>query len=216
MSSNPSQQPSISRLLKATAIALTAACVLLVTTILPAEYGIDPTGIGAKLGLNKLDAAAAAAVEPVVSNQAAPVKQQVFDSNTSGEEKLDAVGQPVKAIDAKAVTKHEGDFRTETMTVTIAPNKGAEIKTKMKAGDSFVFHWEASGGEVASDMHGDRLNAAEGEYTSYWIDTPRTSASGSFTAAFDGKHGWYWLNRSNKPVVITVKVSGFQTELFRP
>ena len=215
MSSNSSQHPSVPRLLKATAIALTAACVLLVTTILPAEYGIDPTGIGAKLGLNKLDAAAAA-VEPVVSKEPAPVKQQVFDSNTSGEEKLDAVGQPVKAIDAKAVTKHEGDFRTETMTVTIAPSKGAEIKTKMKAGDSFVFHWEASGGEVASDMHGDRLNAAEGEYTSYWIDTPRTSASGSFTAAFDGKHGWYWLNRSNKPVVITVKVSGFQTELFRP
>ena len=216
MSSNPSQQPSISRLLKVTAIALTAACVLLVTTILPAEYGIDPTGIGAKLGLNKLDAAAAAAVEPVVSKQAAPVKQQVVQSKTSGEEKLDAVGQPVKAIDAKAVTKHEGDFRTETMTVTIAPSKGAEIKTKMKAGDSFVFHWEASGGEVASDMHGDRLNAAEGEYTSYWIDTPKTSASGSFTAAFEGKHGWYWLNRGDKPVVITVNVSGFQTALFRP
>ena len=215
MSSNPSQQPSISRLLKATAIALTAACVLLVTTILPAEYGIDPTGIGAKLGLNKLDAATSTA-EPVVSKTPAPEKQQVVESNTAGEEKLDAVGQPVKAIDAKAVTKQEGDFRTETMTVTIAPNKGAEIKTKMKAGDSFVFHWEASGGEVASDMHGDRLNAKEGEYTSYWIDTPRKSASGSFTAAFEGKHGWYWLNRGEKPVVITVKVSGFQSALFRP
>lgn len=215
MSSNPSQHPSTPRLLKATAIALIVACVLLITTVLPAEYGIDPTGIGARLGLNKLDAAAAAA-EPVVSKATAPEKQQVVESNTSGEETLDAVGQPVKAIDATGVTKHEGDFRTETMTVSIAPNKGAEIKTKMKAGDSFVFHWEVSGGEVASDMHGDRLNAAEGEYTSYWIDTPRTSASGSFTAAFEGKHGWYWLNRGDKPVVITVKVSGFQTELFRP
>ena len=215
MSSNPSQHPSISRLLKATAIALTAACILLVTTVLPAEYGIDPTGIGARLGLNKLDATAAAA-DPVVSKATAPEKQQVVESNTSGEEKLDAVGQPVKAIDAAAVTKHGSDFRSETMTVTIAPNKGAEIKTKMKAGDSLVFHWEASGGEVASDMHGDRLNAAEGEYTSYWIDTPRTSASGSFTAAFEGKHGWYWLNRGDKPVVITVKVSGFQSALFRP
>ena len=215
MSSNPSQHPSISRLLKATAIALIVACILLVTTVLPAEYGIDPTGIGARLGLNKLDATTATA-EPVVSKTPAPEKQQVVESNAPGEEKLDAVGQPVKAIDARAVTKHEGDFLTETMTVTIAPNKGAEIKTKMKAGDSLVFHWEASGGEVASDMHGDRLNAAEGEYTSYWIDTPRTSASGSFTAAFEGKHGWYWLNRGDKPVVITVKVSGFQSALFRP
>ena len=215
MSSNPSQHPSTARLLKATAIALIVACVLLVTTILPAEYGIDPTGIGARLGLNKLNAAAAP-VEPDVSKKTAPEKQQVTESNISGVEKLDAVGQPVKPIDDTVVTKHEGDIRTETMTVTIAPNKGAEIKTKMKAGDSFVFYWEASGGEVASDMHGDKLNAAEGEYTSYWIDTPRTSASGSFTAAFEGKHGWYWLNRGDKPVTLTVKVSGFQTELFRP
>ena len=215
MSSNPSQHPSTARLLKATAIALIVACVLLVTTILPAEYGIDPTGIGARLGLNKLNAAAAP-VEPVVSKKTAPEKQQVTESNISGVEKLDAVGQPVKPIDDTVVTKHEGDIRTETMTVTIAPNKGAEIKTKMKAGDSFVFYWEASGGVVASDMHGDKLNAAEGEYTSYWIDTPRTSASGSFTAAFEGKHGWYWLNRGDKPVTLTVKVSGFQAELFRP
>ena len=215
MSSIQSAHPSIKSLLKATAIAIVVASVLLITTVLPAEYGFDPTGIGAKLGLNKLDAAAAA-TPPVVNNTPVQEKLPVADNNTSGEENLDAVGQPVKPIDDTVVTQHESDFRTETMTVTIAPNKGAEIKTKMKAGDSFVFYWEASGGEVASDMHGDKLNAAEGEYTSYWIDTPRKSASGSFTAAFEGKHGWYWLNRNDKPVVITVKVSGFQTELFRP
>ena len=208
--------PPIKRLLKATAIAIITASVLLITIVLPAEYGIDPTGIGARLGLNKLEAAAAAAAEPVVSKDTAPQKQQLSENNTSSEEKLDAVGQPVKPIDDTVITKHEGDFRTETMTVTIAPSKGIEIKTKMKAGDSFVFYWEASGGEVASDMHGDKLNAADGEYTSYWIDKPRASASGAFTAAFEGKHGWYWLNRGDKPVTLTVKVSGFQTELFRP
>lgn len=207
--------PPIKRLLKATAIAIITASLLLITIVLPAEYSIDPTGIGAKLGLNKLgDAATTAAL--AVSKEAAPEKQKVVESSTSSEEKLDAVGQPIKPIDDTVVTKHEGDFRTETMTVTIAPSKGVEIKTKMKAGDSFVFYWEANGGEVASDMHGDKLNAADGEYTSYWIDTPRASASGAFTAAFEGKHGWYWLNRGDKPVILTVKVSGFQSELFRP
>lgn len=216
MSIKQSQHPSLQRLLKATAIAIVVASVLLITTVLPAEYGFDPTGIGAKLGLNKLGEAAAA-TQPVVNETPVPAKQPVAADNTvPGEEKLDAVGQPIKPIDDTVVSKHEGDFRTETMTVTIAPNKGAEIKTKMKAGDSFVFHWEVSGGEVASDMHGDKLNAAEGEYTSYWIANPRASASGSFTAAFEGKHGWYWLNRGDKPVTVTVKVSGFQTELFRP
>jgi len=214
MSSIQTPHPTVKSLLKATAIAIIVGGLILVTTVLPAEYGIDPTGIGARLGLNKIGEAA----EATSTNESNPAeaKIDVVDNDKAGEEKLDAVGQPVKAIDDTVVIKHEGDFRTETMTVTIAPNKGAEIKAKMKAGDSFVFYWEASGGEVASDMHGDKLNAADGEYTSYWIDKPRKSASGSFTAAFEGKHGWYWLNSGDKPVTLTLKVSGFQTELFLP
>ena len=43
--------PSTRKLLKSTALAVLVACVLLVTVVMPAEYGIDPTGIGNVLGL---------------------------------------------------------------------------------------------------------------------------------------------------------------------
>jgi hypothetical protein len=46
--------PSTASLLKSTAIALGAAGVLLVTVVLPAEYGIDPTRIGGMLGLTSM------------------------------------------------------------------------------------------------------------------------------------------------------------------
>ena len=45
---------STSNLLKALGIALAVAVVLFVTTVLPAEYAIDPTGIGRAIGLYDL------------------------------------------------------------------------------------------------------------------------------------------------------------------
>jgi hypothetical protein len=46
--------PSRRTIVKATVIALAVALVLLVTIVLPAEYGIDPLGSGSALGLNGL------------------------------------------------------------------------------------------------------------------------------------------------------------------
>ena len=43
--------PTTKQLLKASGIATAVAAVLLITAVLPAEYGIDPTGIGERLGL---------------------------------------------------------------------------------------------------------------------------------------------------------------------
>ena len=202
MSNIPSEVPSTRRLLKATAIAIAVAGVILVTTVLPAEYGIDPTGVGSRLGLDVLASTAEAAEMPPAANATAAAE-------------LDAVGQPAKPVEASVVNKRDGKYRSETLSLTLAPGKGAEIKAAMKTGDGMVFHWSASG-DVAVDMHGERTGAAKDEYTSYWIEKVQRQASGSFTAPFDGSHGWYWLNRSSEPVTVQVEVSGFQEKLYRP
>ena len=202
MSNIPSEVASTRRLLKATAIAIAVAGVILVTTVLPAEYGIDPTGVGSRLGLGVLASTAEAAeLTPAATSTA--------------EAKLDAVGQPAKPVAASVVSKREGKYRSETLSLTLPPGKGAEIKAAMKTGDGMVFHWSASG-DVAVDMHGERTGAAKDEYTSYWIEKAQRQAAGSFTAPFDGSHGWYWLNRSSEPVTVQVEVSGFQEKLYRP
>ena len=46
--------PAPRTLLRSTIIALFAAFVLLTTVVLPAEYGIDPTGVGQLLGLKRM------------------------------------------------------------------------------------------------------------------------------------------------------------------
>lgn len=194
---------SNAQLLKAALVAGAIAAVVLVTAILPAEYGIDPTGLGDRMGLTVLDPddapAAPEATTPVVA--VAPA--------------LDAVGQPLKPVQAALVSKRDRAYRKDTLSLTLAPGKGAEIKAAMKSGDGFVFHWTASS-EVAVDMHGEPTGAVDDEYTSYWIEPALREGAGTFTANFDGTHGWYWLNRGTGEVTVEVEVSGFQERLFVP
>ena len=205
MSQANHELPSTRRLLKATAIAIAVAGVILVTTVLPAEYGVDPTGIGARLGLGVLSGSADAAELPAAAKPGEP----------DPEPALDAVGQPLKPVEGATVSKHQSAYREETLSLTLPPGEGAEIKAMMRTGDTLVFHWNATG-EVAVDMHGERTDAAKDEYTSYWIEKIQKEASGTFTAPFDGSHGWYWLNRGKAPVTVQVTVAGFQEKLYRP
>jgi len=201
MSQIQNELPSTRRLLQATAVAVAVAGVILVTAVLPAEYGIDPTGIGAALGLNVLASSAEAPELPATT--------------TPTDAPLDAVGQPVKPVDATVVSKRESAYRQDTLSLTLPPGEGAEIKAAMRTGVGLVFHWTATG-EVAVDMHGERTGAAKDEYTSYWIEKSQKEASGTFTAPFDGTHGWYWVNRGTEPVTVRVEVAGFQQKLFLP
>ena len=46
--------PSSKKLIKSTVVAAVSAVVVLVTCVMPAEYAIDPTGVGKFLGLTKM------------------------------------------------------------------------------------------------------------------------------------------------------------------
>ena len=52
--STPDPRPDARRLMRSTAIAAVAASLILVTVVLPAEYGIDVTRVGRVLGLTQM------------------------------------------------------------------------------------------------------------------------------------------------------------------
>ena len=186
--------PSPEKLIKAIVFALIVAGVILIAIVLPAEYGIDPTRIGSKLGLTALSATQSSV--KVVS----PVNETV---------------EPGQQLLTSAVVISEVPFQSKEMSITLAADEGTEIKALMKKGEQFVFSWTTDGGKVNVDMHGEKPNAGE-EFTSYWIDEKQSSANGTFVAPFDGSHGWYWHNRTDKPVTIKLKVSGFYNKLYQP
>ncbi|MFP5336973.1 MAG: hypothetical protein ACLGIW_00500 [Gammaproteobacteria bacterium] len=189
MNTNPSPlHPTTPQLLKATAGAALIAAVLLVIAVLPAEYGRDPTGLGRILGLTALNAVAPA------------------------EASLNPTGTPPTA--QNAVIPSETPFQNGEMQVTLRPGEGTEVKALMQSGEALVFSWTADA-PVNFDMHGEKPNDGN-NYTSYWRDRAQTSAHGSFTAPYDGTHGWYWKNPGTMPVNVTVKVSGYYQKLYQP
>ncbi|WP_211466746.1 transmembrane anchor protein [Collimonas silvisoli] len=188
--------PTLPQLRKATGIAIVAAAAILIAFVLPAEYGIDVTGIGKALEIKKLGADSAQAPSSPVAATAA------------------VTAAAANAPEATLI-KSRTPFNESEMSLTLQPNEGGEIKALMQQGEHFVYAWSAEGGKVTVDMHGERPNAGK-EFTRYWKEKQQAGDQGSFVAPFDGIHGWFWRNHSDKPVTIKVKVSGFFEKLYVP
>jgi len=188
----PADLPSSADLARATILAALAAAVLLVVVVLPAEYGIDPTGIGPVLGLYREPAPEA---EPLPANSAA--------------------GSGTAAAGAGSLFTSPTPYRSDEMSITLAPGEGAEIKAQMAAGERLVYSWTATGNGVDVDMHGEAADGTGGD-RSYQAGEFQSSGHGAFEAPMAGNHGWFWQNLNDDPVTVTVKTAGFYTRLFRP
>jgi hypothetical protein len=191
--------PTSAHLLRSTLIAFVTAAVLLVTVVMPADYGIDPTGIGRLLNLTEMgeikkelaaEAAADAAAQPAgvaaaTAVQASPVAP---------------VASPSAAPAAEAP---KPVWRDETR-ITLKPGEGIEIKLSMNKDARALFAWTVQGGVVNFDTHGDAL----GRSISYEKGRGVASDEGELVAAFDGKHGWFWRNRGNASVTLLLQTGG--------
>jgi hypothetical protein len=179
--------PSTKSLIKATGAAAVIGLLVLIIAILPAEYGIDPTGLGQKMGLTMLSQTEAAV----------PASPEAASSSDN-----------LLALSGGPVWKTQSTLSSDTTTVTLKPDEGLEVKAIMNAGDRIVFDWASEGGPVNFDMHGERFNDGD-NFTSYWQGRNEPAANGAFEAPFDGTHGWYWRNRGDETVTIVLQTSGF-------
>jgi len=204
--------PSTAQLLRSTIIAAIIACVLLVTVVMPSEYAIDPTGVGRALGLTQMgevkiqlaeearaDEAAAQTPTPLPAENIAAAPAAPPTTTATPAEVIPAPEQP--AAPEQAALQHE-------MSITLSPNQGAEVKLEMKQGAKVNYSWTANGGVVNYDTHGDPYNAPRDFYHGYGKGRSTAEDSGVLEAAFDGKHGWFWRNRTSKPVTVTLRTQG--------
>ncbi len=160
------QTLSTQALIKSTVIAFFIAILVLISIILPAEYNIDPTGIGEKLGLTAL-------AQPVANNET--------------------------SVGFKQSSDH--------VEVIVPAGRGVEYKFAMQKHQKMKYEWQTDGEALYFDLHGEPEGDTTGYFESYAIATLQ-KMEGSFTAPFSGSHGWYWKNKSNKPVSVQLKVNG--------
>ena len=208
--------PTSARLVRSTVIAFITAAVLLVTVVMPADYGIDPTGIGRVLNLTQMgeikqqlaadaaaDAAGTAAIKPAAAATAVVVQATALQPS-GNVVPAETVAAPIQAPQPKAEWRDETPF-------TLKPGEGTEIKLKMVEGGKAQYTWVVKGGTVNFDTHGD----ATLKSISYEKGRGVASKEGVLVAAFTGNHGWYWRNRGQSDVQVVLRTRGEYSELKR-
>lgn len=193
--------PTTKQLLKATAGAAVAAAAILFAVILPAEYAIDPTGIGRTLGLTQMG----------------EIKQQLAAEAEADElaQTSSSASQAAPAASTMPATSDSAASKNDVTRVALAPGEGAEVKVTAQKGARVAFAWSVEGGHVNFDTHGDPVDAPRGFYHGYGKGKQSTGQQGELVAAFDGKHGWFWRNRSGQPVVVTLRTEGQYADIKR-
>ena len=174
--------------------AAAAAFVILFAGILPAEYNRDPLGLGKLAGTGKLWAPAEQIVTPV-SRPGAP-----------------AAGAP-------ASQSYPTPFRSDVVDVPLKgggdPERGDEVEYKVhvKKGGSYVNSWDAPGiadpEEFYTEFHGHTLAKGAAMTVAYYRKATGSKDNGVLTAPFDGVHGWFFQNQSEKPVTVRLRIAGF-------
>ena len=187
--------PSSQKLIKSTILAAISAVVLLFTVVLPAEYGIDPTGVGKLLRLTEMGQIKQQLAEEAAADAAGLVATGTSDIDNMTEQTINTTPTDTTVAD--------GQWRDE-IPFTLTPGEGIEIKMKMSEGDKANYSWAVTGGEVNFDTHGDAL----GKAISYEKGRGVASDEGVLEAAFTGNHGWFWRNRGDSDVQVVLRTRG--------
>ena len=191
--------PSTRQLLRSTAIAAAVALLILFTVVLPAEYAIDPTRVGRALGLTQMGETKIRLAREASNEEAAPAAARVHPGASAPTLAAPAVAVP--AVSAPAAGTHE-------ISVTLKPGQAAEVKVEMRKGAQIKYRWTADGGRVNFDTHGDPYGAPQSFYHGYGKGRGAEGDQGVLEAAFDGFHGWFWRNRTDESVTVTLRVQG--------
>lgn len=173
-------------------------------------------GLGALIGVSLVDdqvvteESAAADEVAVASTGGAPVFRYLAPENVTVEH--DEFGQAVPLASGENFITREAAPKSETLEFTLDADASVEYKAIMKQGDSIAFRWSTDGGEAYYDFHA-HDDAFGPEFFSRYDEGEGTERSGAIVAAYDGQHGWFWLNLEGEPTTITLEVSGFFDEV---
>jgi hypothetical protein len=182
------------RLALAAGGAILVAGLVLVMFIMPAEFAVDPLGVGTRLGLLDLG---------ITGQQVEALEQAAASGGGAGQ--------------ATIVVPQERAFNSETVEFTLAPGEGwIEYKYRLEKGESLLYSWSAPEA-VNFEFHAEPDGGPAG-YAQTYEKSRGSAASGTLTAPFSGIHGWYWQNTGSQNVTVTLTSSGFYnlSHEFRP
>jgi hypothetical protein len=133
--------PSIKTLVISTLTAILLSLVIFWVIVLPAEYGLDPTGFGKKTGLLQLASSPQPAVKPAV------ISCPTATDNTSTPTWSDSV------------------------VITVPAQSGLEYKFFLNKNAKLEYQWKTDGAKLYYDFHGEPKGDTSGYFKSFQEDT---------------------------------------------
>ncbi|MFO1504099.1 MAG: hypothetical protein U1F39_09830 [Steroidobacteraceae bacterium] len=201
------QVPSAARLLKSVLAALVIAALVLTVVVLPAEYAIDPTGIGSKLGLTQMHQGGGKPIalkDTLGGNENLGKVVQVADA-----------GEPLPLPNPAVYQAARLAPKNETVTIKLPVGGETEVKAVLGANKVVLYSWKTDKGPVYVDFHGHSPDWTDKRAFVRYLEAKDgiVEDHGSLVAPFAGEHGWYWVNIGDDPVTITLQVSGYYDEI---
>lgn len=194
------------KIIKATAVALIIGAIILLTAVLPAEYGIDPTGAGKMLGFIKL-------YQPVEnSNETTAKEKQVKSPHRIL--KLEDGGSAPKVVKPEEANNPAPDKqfieREDSVQVIIQAGGAIEYKINILKYGRVKYEWITNDESVFFDFHGEvkQANPPGNVYYESYAVAYSNNMIGNFLSPFEGKHGWYFKNSNDTTAVISIRLKG--------
>jgi hypothetical protein len=181
MPDQPTQRASKRNLVIGAIAALAAGAAGLVLFVLPAEFGIDPTGFGRATGIVQIPEAG-----DNVYLERGKQRSGVF---TPSEKPL---------ATAQGAQDH--------WEIELGPYESIEFKYVVDEGKLVHFFWRSTL-PLNYDMHAHPFEGGETLTESYSIEKA-DHLGGGYVAPFTGIHGWHWENRNLEPARIVLDASG--------
>lgn len=190
----------------ATVAALMLGTIIVIGAVLPAEYGIDPTGMGKSIGFDKLYQPAEkkeATALPVAQLQS-PIKVLKLEGGGSEPE----VVKPEEANYPAPAKQYEE--RSDSVQVSLKAGKGLEYKVKILKHGRLKYEWLTSSGIVYADFHGDvkQDNPPKDIYYESYAIAYSNNMIGNLLTPYEGRHGWYFKNMTSNDITISIRLKG--------
>lgn len=238
-------EASSAGLRRATLRSAAAAGAILVLFWLPAEYGIDATGLGRVMGLTQMgeikqqlyaeaaaeDAALAAqsAAVPAVPGAADP---QVLDRLATIEAQVAGIAAvvgaaPMAPVADEGVAAPAAPEAVENAAVPAEPTAPVwrdEVTYTLAPTEGIEVKLVMDEGATAefewtangAALNHDTHGDGGGQSITYEQGRGVPGEQGELVAAFTGNHGWFWRNRTNEPVTFTLRTRGDYSEMRAP
>ncbi|MEJ7779275.1 MAG: hypothetical protein WKF68_06765 [Daejeonella sp.] len=186
--------------------ALIVGITILITAVLPAEYGMDPTGAGKLFGFSRLYVPEEAENDQMSSASGVQRSFPVIKLEKAGSGP--EVKRPAEAD--KPAPAEQLDEREDRVQVTVPAGKGIEYKINMLKHGKIKYEWTTNKGTVYFDFHGEVKQAKEAKavyFESYTIAYSNNMV-GTFLSPYEGKHGWFFRNDSSTDIIVTLRLKG--------